>query len=302
MPRLDQLLLGQGLARSRTRAQRLIRHGRVRRADDGKVLTRPGEKLAETVELIVDDDPEERYASRAGLKLEALLETLSLDLHGRGVLDVGQSTGGFTDCALRHGAHHVIGVEVGRDQLDDRLREDPRVLCLEGLNARAMREDPRLRAALRSHPVNIAVMDVAFISQTLILPELAAILTTGNELLSLVKPQFEVGPRESMPRGWLPRHTATPMWKRNCAPPVRLPASRFTTGAKARFAAATATVSFCSTPGDDECHRSRSSLQRLHVYHPVGHGQCRWTMRDHDRVMDNFCIAALIAASFSGSR
>ncbi|CBV41932.1 TlyA family RNA methyltransferase [Halomonas elongata] len=194
MPRLDQLLLGQGLARSRTRAQRLIRHGRVRRADDGKVLTRPGEKLAETVELIVDDDPEERYASRAGLKLEALLETLSLDLHGRGVLDVGQSTGGFTDCALRHGAHHVIGVEVGRDQLDDRLREDPRVLCLEGLNARAMREDPRLRAALRSHPVNIAVMDVAFISQTLILPELAAILTTGSELLSLVKPQFEVGP------------------------------------------------------------------------------------------------------------
>ncbi len=102
MPRLDQLLLGQGLARSRTRAQRLIRHGRVRRADDGKVLTRPGEKLAETVELRVDDDPEERYASRAGLKLEALLETLSLPLQNRGVLDVGQSTGGFTDCALRH--------------------------------------------------------------------------------------------------------------------------------------------------------------------------------------------------------
>ncbi|SHL06040.1 TlyA family RNA methyltransferase [Halomonas caseinilytica] len=194
MPRLDQLLLGQGLARSRTRAQRLIRHGRVRRADDGKVLTRPGEKLAETVELRVDDDPEERYASRAGLKLEALLETLSLPLQNRGVLDVGQSTGGFTDCALRHGARHVVGVEVGRDQLDPRLREDPRVLCLEGLNARAMRNDPRLRAALHSHPVDVAVMDVAFISQTLILPELAVLLPTGSELLSLVKPQFEVGP------------------------------------------------------------------------------------------------------------
>ncbi|MDT8895745.1 TlyA family RNA methyltransferase [Halomonas sp. I1] len=194
MPRLDQLLLGQGLARSRTRAQRLIRHGRVRRTDNGKILMRPGEKLAETVELMVEEDPEERYVSRAGLKLEALLDSLSLPLGGRGVLDVGQSTGGFTDCALHHGARHVVGVEVGHDQLDDRLRGDERVLCLEGLNARDMRDDVRLLEALRSHPVDIAVMDVAFISQTLILPELAAILPAGSELLSLVKPQFEVGP------------------------------------------------------------------------------------------------------------
>ncbi|MCW4150998.1 TlyA family RNA methyltransferase [Halomonas sp. 18H] len=194
MPRLDQLLLGQGLARSRTRAQRLIRHGRVRRADDGKVLTRPGEKLAETVTLLVEDDPEERYVSRAGLKLEALLASLALFLEGRDVLDVGQSTGGFTDCALRHGARHVIGVEVGRDQLEASLRDDPRVTCLEGLNARAMRDDNALQHALGQHSVDMAVMDVAFISQTLILPELAAILPAGSELLSLVKPQFEVGP------------------------------------------------------------------------------------------------------------
>ncbi|MDN3558250.1 TlyA family RNA methyltransferase [Halomonas maura] len=201
MPRLDQLLLRQGLARSRTRAQRLIRHGRVRRLDDGRVLTRPGEKLPEAVPLAVEEDPEERYVSRAGLKLEALLEALALPLTGRTVLDVGQSTGGFTDCALQHGAAHVIGVEVGHDQLDTGLREDARVTCLEGLNARAMRHDPRLTTALSRHPAEIAVMDVSFISQTLILPELGALLPDGGELLSLVKPQFEVGPGGVNPRG-----------------------------------------------------------------------------------------------------
>ncbi|UYG06377.1 TlyA family RNA methyltransferase [Halomonas sp. M4R1S46] len=201
MPRLDQLLLHQGLARSRTRAQRLIRHGRVRRRDDGRVLTRPGEKLPEAVALVVEEDPEERYVSRAGLKLEALLESLALTLTGRTVLDVGQSTGGFTDCALRHGAAHVIGVEVGHDQLDAGLREDARVTCLEGLNARAMRHDARLAAALARHPADIAVMDVSFISQTLILPELGALLPAGGALLSLVKPQFEVGPAGVNSRG-----------------------------------------------------------------------------------------------------
>ncbi|RTQ99652.1 TlyA family RNA methyltransferase [Halomonas nitroreducens] len=201
MPRLDQLLLRRGLARSRTRAQRLIRHGRVRRLDDGRVLTRPGEKLAEAIPLAVDEDPEERYVSRAGLKLEALLEALALELTGRTVLDVGQSTGGFTDCALHHGAAHVIGVEVGHDQLDAALREDARVTCLEGLNARAMHDDTRLAAALSRHPADIAVMDVAFISQTLILPELGALLPAGGELLSLVKPQFEVGPDGVNSRG-----------------------------------------------------------------------------------------------------
>ncbi|MDX1466640.1 MAG: SAM-dependent methyltransferase, partial [Halomonas sp.] len=143
MPRLDQLLVSQGLARSRTRAQRLIRHGRVRLAEGGGPLTKPGEKLPETTDLTVEEDPEERYASRAGLKLEALVEALGLSLSGRLVLDVGQSTGGFTDCALRFGARHVIGVEVGHDQLDAALRDDPRVTCLEGLNARAMANDPR---------------------------------------------------------------------------------------------------------------------------------------------------------------
>ncbi|XKE44152.1 TlyA family RNA methyltransferase [Halomonas organivorans] len=201
MPRLDQLMLLQGLARSRTRAQRLIRHGRVRLAGDGRVLTKPGEKLPDDARLQVEEDPEERYVSRAGLKLEALLATLALPLAGRTVLDVGQSTGGFSDCALRHGAAHVIGVEVGHDQLAAELRDDPRVTCLEGLNARAMRDDPRLVAALAAHPADLAMMDVSFISQTLILPELAALLPAGGELLSLVKPQFEVGPEGVNARG-----------------------------------------------------------------------------------------------------
>ncbi|SFH39320.1 TlyA family RNA methyltransferase [Modicisalibacter xianhensis] len=205
MMRLDQLLVAQGLARSRTRAQRLIRHGRVSLADTpSRTLTKPGEKLPDDAALLVADDAEERYVSRAGLKLEALLDALQLQLDGRLVLDVGQSTGGFTDCALRHGAAHVIGIEVGHDQLDVELRQDARITCLEGLNARAMADDPRLidaLATLAPQQVSVAVMDVSFISQTLILPELGRLLTPGAELLSLVKPQFEVGPGKVDPRG-----------------------------------------------------------------------------------------------------
>ena len=204
MPRLDQLLVLQGLARSRTRAQRLIRHGRVALAESGRALTKPGEKLPDDARLTVAEDPEERYVSRAGLKLEALLEALGLDPSGKLVLDVGQSTGGFTDCVLAHGARHVIGVEVGHDQLDPSLRDDPRVTCLEGLNARAMVREPRLREALAAQGAagpDFAVMDVSFISQTLILPEIAALLPKGSALASLVKPQFEVGPGGVNARG-----------------------------------------------------------------------------------------------------
>ncbi|MCE8025000.1 TlyA family RNA methyltransferase [Billgrantia aerodenitrificans] len=204
MPRLDQLLVSQGLARSRTRAQRLIRHGRVSLAESGKILSKPGEKLPEGVRLAVTEDPEERYVSRAGLKLEALVAALELDLTDRLVLDVGQSTGGFTDCALAFGARHVIGIEVGHGQLDPELRGDPRVTCLEGLNARAMHDEPRLHDALAAQSAaapDIVVMDVSFISQTLILPQIAQLLRPGGELLSLVKPQFEVGPGGINSRG-----------------------------------------------------------------------------------------------------
>ncbi|MGQ4877489.1 TlyA family RNA methyltransferase [Billgrantia sp. LNSP4103-1] len=204
MPRLDQLLVSLGLARSRTRAQRLIRHGRVSLADTGRILSKPGEKLPAETNLAVAEDAEERYVSRAGLKLEALVEALKLDLKEKLVLDVGQSTGGFSDCVLSFGARHVIGVEVGHGQLDPELRGDPRITCLEGMNARSMASEPRLREALIVQGVtapDLAVMDVSFISQTLILPEIAALLRPGGELLSLVKPQFEVGPGGVNSRG-----------------------------------------------------------------------------------------------------
>lgn len=204
MPRLDLLMVQLGLSRSRTRAQRLIRHGRVSLADGGRLLTKPGEKMPEDARLAVKEDPEERYVSRAGLKLEALIETLGLELTDQLVLDVGQSTGGFTDCALRYGARCVIGVDVGHNQLDRDLRDDPRVTCLEGLNARTMSSDARLHEALASQgpaEVDLVVMDVSFISQTLILPEVSALLPSGGELLSLVKPQFEVGPGGVNTRG-----------------------------------------------------------------------------------------------------
>ncbi|MHB0776435.1 TlyA family RNA methyltransferase [Halomonas sp. WWR20] len=194
MTRLDQLLVAQGLVRSRTRAQRLIRHGKVALIRDGstRVLTKPGEKLPADSRFEISEDAEERYVSRAGLKLEAMLTQLDLRMEGLTVLDVGQSTGGFTDCALRFGAARVIGIEVGHGQLDAELRGDSRVVCLEGINARQL---PRQRLAeLAPEGIHLAVMDVSFISQTLILPELTAIMTTGSQLLSLVKPQFEVGP------------------------------------------------------------------------------------------------------------
>jgi 23S rRNA (cytidine1920-2'-O)/16S rRNA (cytidine1409-2'-O)-methyltransferase len=199
MKRLDQLVTAH--VRSRTRAQRLIRQGFVSINAGGKwqVATKPGEKLPETTALRIAEAPEERYVSRAGLKLEALLETLDRRLDGLTVLDIGQSTGGFTDCALRYGATKVIGIEVGHDQLDASLRDDDSVICLEGTNARQL---PTMQLeALAPDGIDAVVMDVSFISQTLILPEIARVLRPGGELYSLVKPQFEVGPGKVDSRG-----------------------------------------------------------------------------------------------------
>ncbi|WP_110650361.1 TlyA family RNA methyltransferase [Salinicola peritrichatus] len=199
MKRLDQLVAAH--VRSRTRAQRLIRQGyvRIRDGERWRVASKPGEKLPETIELDITEAPEERYVSRAGLKLEAMLSALERRLDGRVVLDIGQSTGGFTDCALRFGARRVIGIEVGHDQLDASLRKDERVCCLEGVNARQL---PYARfQALTPDGIDAVVMDVSFISQTLILPEIARLLRPGGELFSLVKPQFEVGPGKVDARG-----------------------------------------------------------------------------------------------------
>lgn len=199
--RLDQLLVSQGLANSRTRAQRLIRHGRIRLADNGKPLMKVSEKWPEDTRFDIEDDPEERYVSRAGLKLEAVLTALNMRLNEMVVLDIGQSTGGFTDCALRFGARHVIGIEVGHGQLTPELRGNPQVTCLEGLNARYMSSDEALKSVLAVQPIDSAIMDVSFISQTLILPEIAALLPPRGQLISLVKPQFELNPGALGKRG-----------------------------------------------------------------------------------------------------
>lgn len=199
--RVDQLLLEQGLARSRTRAQRLIKHGRVHLDEAGKLrrIDKPSEKLPADSHFKVESDPEERYVSRAGLKLEGLLTDRNIRLDGQTLLDVGQSTGGFSDCALAFGAAHIIGIEVGHDQLDERLIHDERVVCLEGINARELPDELLLRLA--PHGFDGALIDVSFISQTLILPELARLLPAGATLFSLVKPQFELSRADIDQRG-----------------------------------------------------------------------------------------------------
>ena len=194
LDRADKLLVVKGFADTRTRAQRLIDEGRVEytKAGQWRVLDKPGLKCADETEFRVQEDESDNYVSRGALKLLGALEKTGVDFTGFNVLDVGQSTGGFTDCALQAGARKVVGVEVGHDQLARKLREDGRVVCLEGMNARELPRDQLLKH-IDGDGFDAAVMDVSFISQTKILPSLAPMLKPGGYLLSLVKPQFEVG-------------------------------------------------------------------------------------------------------------
>ncbi len=195
MERIDRLLVDQGVVISRTQAQRLIAEGRVRVWFSGSWESpgKPSQKYPSCVEVKVEFDASDRFVSRGGLKLAGALEIAGLDINGLTVLDVGQSTGGFTDCVLQAGADKVVGVEVGHDQLVQSLRGDSRVVCLEGVNARSL-PDNMLLEHISSNGFDLAVMDVSFISQTKILPSLVPVLREGGHLLSLVKPQFEVGP------------------------------------------------------------------------------------------------------------
>lgn len=145
-------------------------------------------------ELAVLDDAQTRYVSRGGLKLEGALRTTAWDLTGWRCLDVGQSTGGFTDCLLQHGAAQVVGLDVGHGQLHPSLQQDPRVVCIEGLNARSVEPlDPRIPKAAQGF--DLLVGDVSFISLTLVLPALVPMLKADGRLLMLVKPQFELQPQ-----------------------------------------------------------------------------------------------------------
>jgi 23S rRNA (cytidine1920-2'-O)/16S rRNA (cytidine1409-2'-O)-methyltransferase len=190
--RIDAVLADRGLFPSRSAAAGAVRAGEVRIGQDGPVALRPSQLVEPDANFILAEGS--RYVSRGGVKLENALEALGIDVEGRDCLDVGASTGGFTDCLLQRGAPRVVAADVAYGQLDVRLREDPRVYVIERLNARAM--EP---ADLPLVP-SLATIDVSFISLTKVLPAVARCLRAGGEVLAMVKPQFELG-RERVGKG-----------------------------------------------------------------------------------------------------
>jgi 23S rRNA (cytidine1920-2'-O)/16S rRNA (cytidine1409-2'-O)-methyltransferase len=189
--RADQLLVARGLAPSRSAAQRLIERGAVRWLAPGgwTVPRKAGEDVPEGCALEIIDDAELRWASRSGLKLDAALARTGIEVAGLAALDVGQSTGGFTDVLLSRGAAQVVGVDVGHAQLHPRLRANARVMAIEGVNARTLDA-----AALPQPRFDLVVGDLSFISMTLVLPAVAPLV--ARDLLWLVKPQFELQPAD----------------------------------------------------------------------------------------------------------
>ena len=202
MKRIDQLLVEKGHCASRAQAQRVLKEGRV--SVDDCNITKASTKVSEESSITIAFDESDRYVSRGALKLKGATEIAHLDFTDLCVIDVGQSTGGFTDYLLQHGAQFVLGIEVGHDQLAASLKDDLRVLCIEGYNARNL--EPNLIEHSPTKRFDIAVMDVSFISQKLILPGLCALLDEGARLITLVKPQFELGP-EHIGKGGIVKST-----------------------------------------------------------------------------------------------
>ena len=189
--RLDLLCVERGLAESRERARALILAGQV--LVDGQVQSKAGTAVAAAAEIELKGQPMP-YVSRGGLKLAGALDRFDLAIEGLVVLDVGASTGGFTDCLLQRGARHAICVDVGYGQLAWKLRQDPRVTNVERQNARKLdAEDLRGRAPDDAWPPELAVIDVSFISLTLVLPAISMVLGPGRPIVALLKPQFEAG-------------------------------------------------------------------------------------------------------------
>lgn len=182
--RLDKLVVGRGLAGSRERAKSLIMAGKVLVA--GSPVTKAGALVDgdAQIELKAEDIP---YVSRGGLKLEGAVREFRIDLGGKTAMDVGASTGGFTDCLLKHGAEKVYAVDVGYGQIDLKLRQDPRVVLLERTNIRYLERD-RV-----PDEIDIAVVDVSFISLRIVMPRIMEFVKAGGEIVALIKPQFEVG-------------------------------------------------------------------------------------------------------------
>jgi 23S rRNA (cytidine1920-2'-O)/16S rRNA (cytidine1409-2'-O)-methyltransferase len=197
--RIDALLAERGMAASRTGAAESVRAGRVRIGRDGPLARKPSELVAEDAELLVIEPP--RFVSRGGIKLDNALEAFAIDVTGRRCLDVGASTGGFTDCLLKRGAARVIALDVARGQLDWALRNDPRVEVIERRNAREL--DPGELPFL----ADLATVDLSFISVSKVLSAVAGCVGEDGELLVLVKPQFELG-RERVGKGGVVRDPA----------------------------------------------------------------------------------------------
>jgi 23S rRNA (cytidine1920-2'-O)/16S rRNA (cytidine1409-2'-O)-methyltransferase len=185
--RIDKLLVERGLASSRTKAQALVMAGVV--LVNEQLVLKPSESFAADAMIRVKGmgDPASRYVGRGGLKMEAALKEFKLDVQGFVCLDVGASTGGFTDCLLQHGARRVVAIDVGHNQLDWRLRNDARVSVREGVNARYLKPEDF------EEKFDLGVMDVSFISATKVMPAIIPLLTPSARLVTLIKPQFEVG-------------------------------------------------------------------------------------------------------------
>lgn len=194
--RLDQLLVARGLFESRSRARDAIQRGTVQ--VNGTIITKPGQIVADDADLAVDD-PAQDYVSRAALKLIAALDHFGIEPKDRICLDIGASTGGFTEVLLERGASHVIAVDVGHDQINERIASDARVTNLEGLNARNLTHEDIDEVA-----VDLVVSDVSFISLKLALPPALQLAEPGALCILLVKPQFEAG-RENIGKGGLLR-------------------------------------------------------------------------------------------------
>ena len=185
--RIDKLLVDRGLAESRTKAQAMVMAGVV--LVNEQRVEKPSQQFDtnSSVRVKGGDDPTTRYVGRGGLKLEAALREFQINVDGRVCLDVGASTGGFTDCLLQHGASKVVAIDVGHNQIDWRLRNDSRVEVREGVNARYLQPEEF------QEKFDLAVMDVSFISATKVLPALVPLVRKGGPIITLIKPQFEVG-------------------------------------------------------------------------------------------------------------
>lgn len=186
--RIDKILVERSLVDSRTKAQALIMAGVV--LVDEQLVRKPSELFHSEANIRIKADATSRYVSRGGIKLEAALHEFQIDAAGLVCLDVGSSTGGFTDCLLQNGASRVVAIDVGHNQMDWKLRCDPRVELREGVNARY------LKPSDFEERFDLLTIDVSFISATKILPAIVALLKTSGRVITLIKPQFEVGKGE----------------------------------------------------------------------------------------------------------